>query len=303
MSDAVACGRSDLYARVTEQILADLAQGVRPWIRPWTAGRATGGIGRPLRHTLEPYGGINVLLLWSEAARRGFGGRVWMTYRQAAALGGQVRRGEHGATVVYAHRGARSQAEDEADGARRPIRFLKAYAVFNLDQIDGLEAPGPAEPDILTEEQRVARAEAFFAATGAAVRHGGDQACYLRDEDLIRLPPFGRFADAQAYYATLAHECMHWTGHPRRLDRDLGRRRFGDEGYAREELVAELGAAFLCADLGLELTPRDDHAAYIDGWLDVLSRDSRWIFSAAAHAQRATDYLHGLQQGAAVPGA
>jgi antirestriction protein ArdC len=143
----------------------------------------------------------------------------------------------------------------------------------------------------------VAHAEGFFTATGADIRHGGSSAYYTPSRDYIQMPAFEAFRDAQSYYSTLAHECCHWTRHPSRLDRDMGRKRFGDEGYAREELVAELGAAFLCADLGLELEDRADHAAYISSWLEVLRNDKRAIFTAAAHAQRAADYLHALQSG------
>jgi antirestriction protein ArdC len=146
--------------------------------------------------------------------------------------------------------------------------------------------------------QRIEKAEGFFAATGAEIRHGGDSAFYAPAPDFVQMPPIESFRDAQSYYATLAHECTHWTRHPSRLDRDFGRKRFGDQGYAMEELVAELGAAFLCADL--ELTPqiRDDHAPYIAGWLKALKDDKRAIFTAAAHAQRAVDYLHSLQPSA-----
>jgi antirestriction protein ArdC len=175
----------------------------------------------------------------------------------------------------------------------------KAYTVFNVDQVEGL--PGQfyatAEPS-LDPAQRIASADAFFAATKADFRHGGAQAYYAIHPDYVQMPPFETFIDPESYYGTLAHETTHWTRHPSRLDRDFGRQRWGDEGYAREELVAELGAAFLCADLGLELQPREDHAAYIASWLDVLKQDKRFVFSAAAHAQRATDFLHGLQPAA-----
>ena len=173
---------------------------------------------------------------------------------------------------------------------------MKGYTVFNVDQIEGLPAhyyaiaSGAENPD-----ERDERAEAFFAATRAKIETGGNSAYYRIDTDHIQMPAFESFVDAQRYYATLAHESIHWTRHEDRLDRSFGRKRFGDEGYAREELVAELGAAFLCADLGLALEDRDDHAAYIGSWLKVLKNDKRAIFSAAAHAQRAADFLHGLQ--------
>ena len=286
--------RPDLYSRVTQQIIEDLERGVRPWTRPWSADHFAGRITRPLRHNLQPYSGINVVLLWSEAVTRGFSGPIWMTFRQALELGGHVRKGEHGATVVYANRIKRTEEGDDGRDVEREIPFLKAYTVFNVDQFEGLPerfhaTAGPS----LDPAQRIASADAFFAATGAEVRHGGTSAYYAPRPDYVQMPLFETFIDPESYYATLAHEMTHWTRHPSRLDREFGRQRWGDEGYAREELVAELGAAFMCADLGLELQPREDHAAYIANWLEVLRGDKRFIFTAAAHAQRAADYLHG----------
>ena len=175
----------------------------------------------------------------------------------------------------------------------RDIPFLKGYTVFNVEQIDGLppQFHALAEPR-LDPVQRIDRAEAFFAATRAVIRHGGNMAYYSVGTDAVQMPPFETFRDAESYYATLAHEVTHWTRHPSRLDRDFGRKRWGDEGYAMEELVAELGAAFLSADLDLALEPRADHAAYIESWLKVLKQDKRAVFSAAAHAQRAADFLN-----------
>jgi antirestriction protein ArdC len=289
--------RPDLYSRVTNAIIADLENGVRPWTKPWSAEHLAGRITRPLRSTGEPYSGINVVLLWAEAVNRGFTAPIWMTFRQALALGGHVRKGEHGSTVVYANRIVRTEAGDDGQDVERQIPFLKAYTVFNVDQVEGLPSHfyATATPRLDTA-QRIAHADAFFAATGAEIRHGGNQAYYAIGPDHVQVPPFECFADPEAYYATLAHECTHWTRHPTRLDRDLGRKRWGDDGYAREELVAELGAAFLCADLGLELTPRADHASYIASWLEVLKDDKRFVFTATAHAQRAADYLHGRQR-------
>lgn len=288
--------RPDLYSRVTAQIIADLERGVRPWTRPWSAEHLAGRISRPLRHNLEPYSGINIVLLWSEAVARGYAAPIWMTFRQALALGGHVRKGEHGAIVVYANRIKRNETDDDGRDVEREIPFLKAYTVFNVEQIENLPASFHTvrEPTLIPQA-RIASADAFFAATKADLRHGGNSAYYAIHPDCVQLPPFETFIDPEAYYATLAHETTHWTRHPSRLDRDFGRQRWGDEGYAREELVAELGAAFLCADLGLELQPREDHAAYIASWLEVLKQDKRFIFTAAAHAQRAADFLHGLQ--------
>jgi antirestriction protein ArdC len=288
--------RPDLYARVTDAIVADLETGVRTWTKPWSAEHLAGRISRPLRHTGEPYNGINILLLWAEAVTRGFTSPTWITFRQALELGAHVRKGEHGATVVYANRIVRTEADDAGHDVEREIPFLKAYTVFNVDQVEGLpERFHPAIPAPAAPLERIAQAEAFFANLVADVRHGGDRAYYAQHPDYVQMPPFECFLDPESYYATLAHECTHWTKHPTRLDRDFGRSRFGDEGYAREELVAELGAAFLCADLGVELTPREDHADYIGHWLTVLKGDKRFIFTAAAHAQKAADFLHGLQ--------
>ena len=285
--------RPDIYARVTDAIITDLERGVRTWTKPWSAEHLAGHISRPLRHNGEPYNGINVILLWSESVARGFAAPIWMTFRQALELGGHVRKGEHGATVVYANHIKRTEPGEDGQDVDREMPFLKAYTVFNIEQVDDL--PGRfhevAAPQ-LDPAQRIAHADAFFAATGADIRHGGNSAYYAMHPDYVQSPPFECFADPESYYATLAHECTHWARHPTRLDRDFGRTRWGDEGYAREELVAELGASFLCADLGLELTPRDDHAAYIDHWLKVLRDDRRLIFTAAAHAQRACDFLH-----------
>jgi len=288
----------DLYAHVTAQIIADLQNGVRPWTRPWDVHPA-GTVSRPLRHNLIPYSGVNVLLLWARAHEAGYASAVWMTFRQARALGGCVRKGEKAVTIVYADRVSRTEQDEDGQEVERSIAFLKTYSVFNLDQIDGLPETFIAPPArLLPQADRNFRAEAFFAAAGATLVHGGGEACYRRDIDAIQLPPFEAFHSAQDYYATLAHELVHWTGHPSRLNRDLGRKARGDAGYGREELVAELGAAFLCADLGLELSPRADHAGYISCWLEVLGGDKRAIFAAAAHAQRAADYLTKLQPAA-----
>lgn len=285
--------RPDLHSRITRQILDQLEVGVRPWTQPWAGGALAS---RPLRHDGTPYRGINVLLLWAEAAARGYQASSWMTFRQALALGGRVRKGERGATVVYAHVPPQESSTSDAEEVAPTRAFLKAYTVFNIEQIEGLGAAfsTPAEV-LLNPGERIAAVEAFVRATGAQVGHGGGMAYYAPGPDRVQMPPFESFRDPEAYYATLAHELTHWTAHPSRLDRSFGARRHGDVGYACEELVAELGAAFLCADLGLSLEPREDHAAYIAHWIQVLKDDRRFIFSAAAHAQKAVDLLHALQ--------
>ena len=283
--------KTDIYDRITGAIVAELEKGVRPWLKPWNAEHAAGRITRPLRHNGLPYQGINVVMLWSAAVAQGFAAPIWMTFRQAQELGAHVRKGEKGNLVVYASSVTRTETDAETgEEQERDIPFLKGYTVFNVEQIDGLppQFHALAEPR-LDPVQRIDRAEAFFAATRAVIRHGGNMAYYSVGADAVQMPPFETFRDAESYYATLAHEVTHWTRHPSRLDRDFGRKRWGDEGYAMEELVAELGAAFLSADLDLALEPRADHAAYIESWLKVLKQDKRAVFSAAAHAQRAAD--------------
>ena len=289
--------RQDIYTRVTERIIADLERGVRTWVKPWSAEHAAGKITRPLRHNGTPYSGINVLMLWSSAVAAGYAAPTWMTYRQSVEMGGHVRKGEKGSLVVYANSITRTEIDKvTGEDAEREIHYMKSYTVFNVEQIDGLPAQYYAKPEPrFTPIQRIQHAEQFFAALKADIRHGGTRAYYAQESDYIRMPPFEAFRNAESYYATLAHESTHWTKHPSRLDREFGRKHWGDEGYAQEELVAELGAAFLCADLELALQPREDHAAYIAHWLQVLRNDKRAIFRAAAHAQRAADHLHKLQ--------
>lgn len=289
--------RADLYSRITSKIIADLEQGVRTWFKPWSAEHTAGRITRPLRSNFQPYNGVNVLVLWSEAVTRGYACPVWITYKQSEELGGQVRKGERGSMVVYADRFRKTGTNDKGEEVERDIPFLKAYTVFNAEQIDNLPErfhPKPGNP--LPAELRHAAAETFIGNTGADIRHGGNQAFYASSPDRIQLPPFEAFKDPEGFYATALHELTHWTRHETRLARDFGRKRWGDEGYAIEELVAEVGSAFLCADTGVTPEPRPDHAAYIASWLTVLRRDNRAIFTAASHAQRAADYLHTLQK-------
>ncbi len=288
--------RQDVYTRVTDKIVADLEQGVRPWMKPWNAEHAAGRITKPLRHNGQAYNGINILMLWSAAVSEGYSAPIWMTFRQAKELGAHVRKGEKGELVVYANTITRTEENPNGEDVEQTIPFMKGYTVFNVEQIEGLPSHyyQLAEP-VLDPVQRIEHAERFFAATGADIRHGGNQAYYALGSDRIQLPPFESFRDAESYYATVAHETTHWTRHPSRLDRDFGRKRWGDEGYAQEELVAELGAAFLSADLSLTPEVREDHTAYIESWLKVLKQDKRAIFTAAAHAQRAVDFLHNFQ--------
>ncbi len=288
--------KQDLYTRITNRIIAELEAGTRPWLKPWNAEHAAGRITRPLRHNGIPYRGINVVTLWMTATARGYACPIWLTYKQAQELGAQVRKGEHGELVVYADKITKTETTEKGDEVEREIPFLKGYTVFNAEQIDNLlpHFTAPAAPT-LDPVQRIAHAESFFASTGADIRYGGDRAFYAIHPDYIQIPLFETFRDAEAYYATLAHECTHWTRHETRLNREFGRKRWGDEGYAAEELCAELGSAFLCADLGLTQEPRPDHASYLERWLKVMHNDKRAIFTAASYAERAAAFLHGLQ--------
>jgi antirestriction protein ArdC len=293
--------KQDIYSRITNQIVSHLEQGVRPWVRPWDAGHAAERITRPLRHNGEPYRGINVLSLWASAMAQNFAASIWMTFRQALELDSHIRKGEKGSLVVYADHVTRMETDDKTgDQVDREIPFLKGYIVFNVEQIDGLPESyyAKAAPS-LDPVARIVQADKFFAASGATIWHGGNRAFYSIAADAIQMPAFESFQDADSYYATLAHELTHWTGSKSRLDRDFGGHRFGSQGYAIEELVAELGAAFLCADLELALEPREDHASYIASWLKLLAADNRAVFTAAAHAQRAAEFINYIAMNAA----
>jgi antirestriction protein ArdC len=202
--------RGDVYARVTAKIVTDLEQGVRPWLKPWSAEHAAGRITRPLRANGQPYNGVNVLMLWSEACAKGYACPIWITYKQALELGGQVRKGEHGALVVYANRIRKTETADNGDQVEREIPFMKGYSVFNCEQIEGL--PGhfyvTASPP-LPAPARIAAAEQFVGSTGAEIRHGGNKAFYAIASDMVRMPVYESFRDAESYYATLLHELTH----------------------------------------------------------------------------------------------
>jgi antirestriction protein ArdC len=237
--------------------------------------------------------------LWAAAESKGYDSGEWATYAQWQERGAQVRKGEKSTTVVFWKfaNGTTENQDGEGDqhtaGSR--LLFTRGYAVFNAAQVDGY-AP-KAEPAEAMPE-RIERAGAWFQSIGASVHHGGNRAYYSPASDAIQMPPFGAFTENLAYYSTLAHEHTHWTARAERCDRQLGKR-FGDSAYAAEELIAELGAAFVCAHLGLSTEPREDHAQYIQSWLKVLRADKRAIFTAASKAQQAADYLTARAEGTA----
>ncbi len=283
--------KRDVYTRVTSQIINAIEQGVGSWRMPWhTSGRFAFS---PINVTSKkPYRGINTLCLWAAAQSKSYESGEWGTYPQWQERGAQVRRGEK-ATLVVFWKFASDSAETQEDGeetipsGRSRLLFSRGYSVFNASQVDGyIPKPQPDIPVI----GRIEQADIFFKKVGANVRHGGNQAYYAPASDHIQMPPFQGFVENVSYYSTLAHEHTHWTAHAGRCNRQLGKR-FGDNAYAAEELVAELGAAFSCAHLGLSTEPRPDHAQYINSWLNVLKADKRAIFTAASKAQQAADFL------------
>lgn len=238
------------------------------------------------------YRGVNVLVLWCASMEKGYTSPVWATYKQWRTQGCQVRKGEKSEMVVYYD----SFNTKNEDGDEVTRKFAKAFFVFNSAQVDGFEAE--EEKPFPTEAQSIAHikeVDDYFHAVGAEMRDGGGRAFYRPSTDTIHMPDHGDFTTHHDYYSTLAHEHVHWTGHPTRLDRPLNSARFGNEAYAFEELVAELGAAFLCSTLGLENEPRLDHAQYLASWLKVLKNDNKAIFTAASQSQKAVDFLDAFQ--------
>lgn len=276
----------DLYQEVTDKIIAQLEAGNIPWIKPWTN---SGHGGMPYNAiTGKEYRGINVMLLYSPVPGTGEG---WLTYKQAQAVGAQVRKGEKGSMIVFfkplkiEDRNAPADATDKS----KTIPMLKYFTVFHTSQVDNLPEkylPKAVEP--MTEKVRIEAAEKMLAQ--AVVRHGGDRAYYRVATDSITLPFQDQFKSVDDYYATALHELTHWTGHSSRCAREYGKR-FGDQAYAREELVAEMGAAFLCAKAGIP--GQLQHAGYLQSWLGVLKADKRALLVAAGAAQKAADFVTG----------
>jgi len=269
------------HAALTAAIIADLERGVAPWVRPWTT---TGLSDLPSNIVSKrPYHGANVLALWMRQTALAYPTAEWVTFKQARDLGGCVRKGEHGSPIFFV-----SAFEREGDnGETKRIPFLKSYTVFNVAQVDGL--PLRTIPEPRPEAARLEDVETFLRDVGATVRHGGDAAYYSPGLDLIVLPERDAFADAASYYGTALHEHAHWTGAKPRLDRTFGKR-FGDNAYAFEELVAELSAAFLCA--ALAIPGRLQHPEYIGHWATILGGDNQAIWTAGARATDAVAFLH-----------
>jgi antirestriction protein ArdC len=286
--------RDSLDAEVTARVIAELEQGRLPWVQPWDA--AACGCTMPENDaTGRRYSGINVLILWSAVIERGCRSQRWLTFRQALGLGGNVRRGEKGTTVCYADRftprGEEERARDEDRDARQ-IAFLKRFTVFNVEQCEGLPEELTQVVELPGERETIPQPEALIAETGADFRIGGSQAFYAPDADFVQMPPQQAFREQINFYRTALHELGHWTGHPSRLGRDFSGA-FGSTAYAREELIAEMASAFVCASLSI--TPTVRHADYIGAWLEVLRADEKAIFRAASAASKAADYLLAFQ--------
>ena len=288
--------RRDLYQEITDRIIQEIESGSLPWLQPWQeTGIATG---LPFNATSKrAYSGINTVLLWLQASDRGYSSPAWCTFKQARNAGGSVRKGERATTVVWVSpvvlKAERAKAQEEGREPGR-IHVLKAFHVFNVQQCDGLDdfqsEPLPSTWEPHTEAERI------IDRTGADIRHGGSQAFYSRASDGIALPDKGAFRTGDEYYSTAFHELAHWTGHKSRLDRDYGKR-FGDQAYAREELVAEIGSAFVCG--ALDIQPECRHSDYLAAWLQVLKADKRAIVTAASAAGKAADYVRGVERATA----
>jgi antirestriction protein ArdC len=282
--------KRNLYAEVSNRILAELERGAAPWIKPWAA---TAGANVPCNAvTNRPYSGCNVILLWLTRGR-GWATPRFLTFNQAKECGGNVRKGEHGTKVYFVKQ--LQVRDDTADdtSATRLIPMLREYTVFNVDQCENLpdriNTTRPAR--IRNPDARDGLADEFLCATSADIREGHGEALYVPSHDFISMPAFGAFKGADHFYNVAFHELTHWTGHKSRLGRDL-KNRFGSRSYAAEELIAELGAAFLCAEFGFDGDVRN--AGFIASWIELLKSDQRAFFTACSKASKAADYLRGL---------
>jgi antirestriction protein ArdC len=290
-------GRFDIHQHITDKIVNAIERGAGEFRLPWHG--SAGGFMRPVNvASKKAYRGVNVVALWAYAEEFGYSSGVWGTYKQWAEAGAQVRQGEKAAFVVFYKELAVAADPETGDAETATRLFARATPVFAAEQVDGFTPSTIAAPPI-TVTTPIEQAEAFVAATGATIHHGGGRAYYRPSTDSIHLPPREAFigtkiTPAESYLSTLCHELCHWTSHESRCHRQLGKR-FGDQAYAMEELVAELGAAFLCADLQITDDPRVDHAQYLASWLAVLKADKKAIFTAASKASEAAAFLAALQ--------
>lgn len=286
---------SNIQETITNKIVAAIEAGAGDFEMPWHRS----GVCSTLPHnpiSKNTYSGANVLNLWIEQRDRGYSSNEWATFKHWQSVGATVRKGEKSVHCAYFSQGIKTKQNEQGEDETKAFLFAKPFFLFNADQVDGYKANG--EPDTIPENlvQRIENADQAIKATGAEIIEGGSRAFYRPSTDAIYMPDQWRFKQTpehdptQAYYSTLLHELTHWSGAEKRLNRTKGKR-FGDDAYAFEELVAELGAAFLCSSLGIENEPRIDHAQYIDGWLRVLNGNKNAIFSAASLATKAMQYI------------
>ena len=277
----------NLHSEITARIISHLKAGTIPWKQSWSSY----GSGAMPRNAVSgrAYSGANVMLLWMTAQEKSYTDSKWLTYKQATELGGNVRKGEKGTTIVYVS----AMEKQGDDGKINRIPFLKAFTVFNVAQCDNL--PASAISDKITDlnpDAKVETAEDFLQSTGADIRNGEARAYYSSKLDYINLPKFESFNSASSYYATAFHELTHWTGHETRCNRQFGKK-FGDQSYSAEELVAELGAAFVCAEFGFDNDTTEDHAAYIAHWIKFLENNERAFVHASSLASKAVEFMRG----------
>ena len=299
---AAGTNRINLYEEITSKIIAELEAGRLPWVQPWGSSAVAAPLAMPKNAvTGRRYSRINVLILWGAVVARGFSCQSWLTFRQALSLGGNVRKGERGTTVVYADRfvpdDERKRARETGDEAQA-IPFLKRFTVFSTDQCESLPEDLVSAPLPIPEGLILPEVEALLRASHADLRLGGDKAFYAPALDYIQVPRPEAYFEPINWHRTALHELGHWSGHATRLGRDLSGG-FGSKKYAQEELVAEITAAFTCASLGI--TPTVRHADYIGSWLDVLREDNKAIVRAASAASKAADYLLAFRPGAQEP--
>jgi len=274
----------NIYQEITDSIVSELERGALPWVKPW---RADSSADKNI-HSQKPYQGINRLILGMTGMMRGYDVPVWGTFKHWADLGCSVRKGEKGTRIVWFSPVTKQTQSDNGETEVSKFAVLKAYWVFNASQVDGITFEKPSIESVPFSAVEIA--EQRIVKTGALITHGGDAAFYMPSMDRIQMPNKGTFASPENYYATMFHELTHWTSDKARCDRDLSKGRFGNPDYAFEELVAELGAAFLCNDHGIQGELR--HAGYIGHWLKALKNDNKAIFKAAALAQKAADYIN-----------
>lgn len=284
----------DIYQHVTDRIVAAIESGnVGTWRMPWhhqAPDNVRGFAMQPTNVAGRPYRGVNVWLLMSEKLAKGYNSDVWGTYKAWQAAGAHVKKGEKGTLIVFWKQlTIRERDEVTGEDKAKKILLARGYSVFNADQVADWQ-PKAKPVKVRTVAERIEHAETFFGKLPVTVNHGGNRAYYSPSGDFIGMPTFEQFKTPMDYYATLGHENVHSTGHATRCNREFGNR-FGDQAYAFEELVAELGAAFLCAHLELTNEPRADHAAYVNNWLKVLKGDKRAVFTAASKAQAGVDWL------------